>query len=972
MFQTRDHCQFLRRLLSLWTEADVSELNLNTMMSFFSSFKNRVEILLERIGNAMDLVNHMISGAVNTVSWNDDKATTSNVKRWIRESEYSSKTVRIVRDRDGEIVSKTKSAPAPRRGGEFARFATIVSWIVGNRALRTHFHEFLKRVEKLILNNSSTYSFKYLKEAMRLAVRALAGSPELTSFVHGEIRVRRDSFGIPTILPFPLRLQLHAYIVAQRNIEAGLSVQGNLQIEGPVLDRRSNPEIYHGFKQTVGYSQANIVGVLTVLSVFRVFKTKVEASLGTIVKPFNGFIRTIPMELLHDALVCLNTPVTVRKVASFGPTGMIERTIVKRGEGGPITFSVGKFEPHRSLKSGPNGRISTWGAALDALAFIHEPIAAFALLRWMYAQKAYLYICWFIFLIITFGMVYSVWYTFIFFYSMFLGWVSRNFGSTVYYLFPQIKTWRIAVGKHSGERNRLFCGKLSVVYDQAGKARVVASANWWIQSALHGLHRSIFDFLKTIPQDGTHNQEAAFDQFIRNLDKSAPMSGFDLSAATDRLPIELQSSILDACGISGQTWKELMGVTYAAPFENLEHETEVKYAVGQPMGAYSSWAMLALTHHVIVKVAAITTGQREGIINYAILGDDVVINNNLVANEYIQIMSALGLEISMGKSVISSRFTEFAKKLRGPGVNFSPIGAGAVLAACRSGYMYPALFMSALGNIITSPSEILDRVKDIPSGLIARKDLQKYLSVVVWQLMGPSSPLAKYAVNAGGLLNSLASIPGLPQGGFIFEHVKDSLSNLFTRRIRASIAVSHMPMVYFLLGSMTIRTSGSPFMSLLELLMKPFNPGFWIFFFAAFTARIKLDEHWEKVYASFPSHEMEPSLRAREIIRILSENTPELSVLQLNFSAKEVAARSRFFRDLIKDMNKRYQFSNLFMNTIWAELPQASQRSALYPWMDPNKIKDSDLDVIFAIHALPRKEGILKSMFRFFVGKRRV
>jgi hypothetical protein len=51
------------------------------MMSFFSSFKNRVEILLERIGNAMDLVNHMISGAVNTVSWNDDKATTSNVKR---------------------------------------------------------------------------------------------------------------------------------------------------------------------------------------------------------------------------------------------------------------------------------------------------------------------------------------------------------------------------------------------------------------------------------------------------------------------------------------------------------------------------------------------------------------------------------------------------------------------------------------------------------------------------------------------------------------------------------------------------------------------------------------------------------------------------------------------------------------------------------------------------------------------------
>jgi hypothetical protein len=27
----------------------------------------------------------------------------------------------------------------------------------------------------------------------------------------------------------------------------------------------------------------------------------------------------------------------------------------------------------------------------------------------------------------------------------------------------------------------------------------------------------------------------------------------------------------------------------------------VNYAVGQPMGAYSSWAMLALTHHLILQ-----------------------------------------------------------------------------------------------------------------------------------------------------------------------------------------------------------------------------------------------------------------------------------------------------------------------------------------------------------------------------------
>jgi hypothetical protein len=700
--------------------------------------------------------------------------------------------------------------------------------------------------------------------------------------------------------------------------------------------------------------QRNIVGILTLVSIFRVFKTSVKASVDTIIKPFDGFVRTLPSGLIHDALVSLNTPVVVRTIMSFGPTGPVPKTIIKRGANTETpTLGWGRFEPHKSLKAGPNGSISTWSAALDALAFLHEPKAGFATLRIMYSQKAYLYISWFIFLNLTFGVIYSVWY------------LLYTVVAELLAPFPKLYYWlirpsgRIAIGQFRGERNRLFCGKLSVVYDQAGKARVVASANWWTQSALHGLHRSIFGFLQTLSQDGTHNQEAAFDQFINNISKTDKMSGFDLSAATDRLPIELQAQILDACGLSGSTWVECLNVTYCTPFSNVEDLQEVKYAVGQPMGAYSSWAMLALTHHVIVKIAAINANCADSIVNYAVLGDDIVINNDKVASAYVDIMSALGLSISMGKSVISSRFTEFAKKLRGPNLNFSPIGAGAVLASCRSGYMFPALIRSALGNVILSPSEILDRVQDIPSGLIARKDLSKYMNVVLWQLLGPSSPLAKVqSFSVQPLLARLGSVPGLPQGGFIFEHVKDSLCNLFVKRIRAQLRVSHLPMVYFLLGSFTIRVSGSPFMSLLELLMKPFNPGFWIFFVAAFTAPIKLNEHWDNVFDSFPSREMEPSLRAREIIRIISDNSPEVSVLQLNFSKAENKIRATFFRDMMKDMNKRYSFSNQFMNVNWLELPQASQRSPLYPFMDPTKLSEMD---IFPKETFSRTDPKLRS-----------
>jgi hypothetical protein len=894
------------------------------MQRFLIFITNFSKTFFQRIGEAMDLANSMIAGAFKSVSWSHEGPKPSvQPKRWIKESE--SRWIRYRGVKLGQPVPKLALADK----GEFQRFAKIVSWIIGNKALLPHFTEFLRRVERMILINSSTYTFKYLKECLRLSVRALAGSPELIPrYSEGEIRVRRDSYGIPTILPVTLRLVMHSY----------MNDYSRMETPAQTTDYVARASVNFVPRET---QQRNIVGVLTLLSIFRVFKTNVKASVGTIIKPFDGFIRTVPSGLIHDALVSLNTPVVVRTIMSFGPTGPVPKTIVKRGTNTSTpTLGWGRFEPHKSLKAGPNGAISTWSAALDSLAFLHEPKAGFATLRIMYAQRAYLYISWFIFLNLTFGVIYSVWYTL---HRVILTLLAPF--PKLYYLFDQpFKTWRIAIGNHRGERDRLYCGKLSVVYDQAGKARVVASANWWTQSALHGLHRSIFAFLATLKEDGTHNQEAAFDQFIANYDKSAQMSGFDLSAATDRLPIELQAQILDACGLSGSTWMECLNVTYSTPFSNVEDSTEVKYAVGQPMGAYSSWAMLALTHHVIVKIASINAGLKDSIVNYAVLGDDVVINNSLVASAYVDIMSALGLQISEGKSVISYRFTEFAKKLRGPNANFSPIGAGAVLASCRSGYMFPALIRSALGNVILSPSEILDRVSDIPSGLIARKDLMKYMTVVLWQLLGPSSPLAKVqSFSVQPLLARLGNVPGLPQGGFIYEHVKDSLSNLFTRRIRAQLRVSHLPMVYFLLGSFTIRVSGSPFMSLLELLMKPFNPGFWIFFTAAFTASIKLDEHWKSVYDSFPSREMEPSLRAREIIRILSENSPEVSVLQLNFSKAENKIRATFFKDMLKDMNKRYSSSNLYMNARWLELPQGSQRSPLYPFMDPSKISGMEL-----------------------------
>lgn len=63
------------------------------------------------------------------------------------------------------------------------------------------------------------------------------------------------------------------------------------------------------------------------------------------------------------------------------------------------------------------------------------------------------------------------------------------------------------------------------------------------------------------------------------------------------------------------------------------------------MGTYGSWALLALSHHYMVRYAAWRIGKRsKGL--YAILGDDVVIADEAIATSYLQLCKELGIDIS--------------------------------------------------------------------------------------------------------------------------------------------------------------------------------------------------------------------------------------------------------------------------------------------------------------------------------------
>jgi hypothetical protein len=118
--------------------------------------------------------------------------------------------------------------------------------------------------------------------------------------------------------------------------------------------------------------------------------------------------------------------------------------------------------------------------------------------------------------------------------------------------------------------------------------------------------------------------------------------------------------------------------------------------------------MLALTHHTIVRVASLKAGKPD-FTNYLVLGDDIVIADEQVASEYLALMSQLGVSINLSKSVISSRFAEFAKMWIGPGFEISPIGSGQLVQALRDRTSISLLINECISRQFFSLRELMNK-----------------------------------------------------------------------------------------------------------------------------------------------------------------------------------------------------------------------------------------------------------------------
>jgi hypothetical protein len=209
--------------------------------------------------------------------------------------------------------------------------------------------------------------------------------------------------------------------------------------------------------------------------------------------------------------------------------------------------------------------------------------------------------------------------------------------------------------------------RLSEVDAPEGKVRLVALVDYWTQSALRPLHLLVINKLGV----WFGGCDRTMNQLGRTL--TYPPTGnrfhsFDLKGFTDRFPMLYQKAIVDhLLGEKfGNAWSKLLvGMAYQYK------DKLVFYRAGQPMGAYTSWAICTLCHHLVVRVAGHNVYKHSNFDQYMILGDDLVIFDDRVATEYVRLIGVLGVEISWSKSLVSNDSYEFAKRLFVKGVEVS-------------------------------------------------------------------------------------------------------------------------------------------------------------------------------------------------------------------------------------------------------------------------------------------------------------
>lgn len=330
--------------------------------------------------------------------------------------------------------------------------------------------------------------------------------------------------------------------------------------------------------------------------------------------------------------------------------------------------------------------------------------------------------------------------------------------------------------------------RIRVKHEPGGKSRLFCICDWFSQSALLPIHNFLMDWLKSQPQDGTANHSDAAIVLAKWTDGrfGTDLWSFDLTTATDRYPRFLEHRVIS----------KVFGSEIADLWETVISDREfdfeggkVRFAAGQPLGALSSWAAFAVTHHIHIRTAARLCGKTA---LYRMIGDDIAIARDRdIAQRYIGMMDDLSVPFSGDKSVLPEQMkghpvAELAKRVFSNGFEITPVPPDAILEGVRTPMGLRNLIENCINRGYDRPRMIYPVQSSTPS--------QEWLHVISFPIRNRLPQLLEVKSIEPFWENQDESPPaGLSRGWFLWSDFSDEELDLTLRELlRAEVMRSYI------------------------------------------------------------------------------------------------------------------------------------------------------------------------------------
>lgn len=213
----------------------------------------------------------------------------------------------------------------------------------------------------------------------------------------------------------------------------------------------------------------------------------------------------------------------------------------------------------------------------------------------------------------------------------------------------------------------LQAGTLSVIQEGGAKARWVANPFLAFQALGEPLKDKLWAYTMASYSDVvcTDDQDRGYETVAQWLQEGRKVWCFDASSFTDRFPLKLQLSVLQQLqdvGIASEADVESFKLVVQKPWRCNAIGEDVRWSVGQPLGYGPSFHLATLTHAALVDYLSSYT-LKENRRMFRIVGDDIVIADERLAQLYETAMRRLGVDINRQKSLISDEYAEFLGKI---------------------------------------------------------------------------------------------------------------------------------------------------------------------------------------------------------------------------------------------------------------------------------------------------------------------